>query len=169
MFNLIPLPYRILGAAALVALLFFSGVGFGYKWHKSASDAATIAAMEEAGKRYRAEVERGNALSGRLARAESAIQIKTVEVIKYVPKVTTGGPCLNTATVRLLQPGAAPGLRPYSGELAPEDAAPAASDTDIAHWIAGANLGYETCAERLNTLIDSGPGRCSITEQGESP
>lgn len=156
MFSLIPLPYKLLGTAILAALIFLSGVTGGYKWHKAKTDAAMIAAITEANQRFFAEVERGDALSDRLAQAESATQTQTIEVIKYVPKVTTGAPCLSAGAVGLLNGTGYPVKPlPSAGQPAAEATAPlAASDRDVAYWIADANRRYDTCAERLNTLID---------------
>lgn len=104
---------------------------------------------------YHAGVARGSASSGRLAQAETAIQIKTVERIKYVPQVTAGRRCLEPAAVGLLNGSAAPSLPSAAGQPATADAAaPAASDADVAGWIAAAGGQYETCAARLNGLID---------------
>jgi hypothetical protein len=77
-----------------------------------------------------------------------------VEVIKYVPKYTTGRLCLGSDAVRLLQPGDTARIGPTPSKPIAEDANASASDTDIAYWVAGANKDYETCAVRLNTLID---------------
>jgi hypothetical protein len=87
--------------------------------------------------------------------AEGTIITKTVEVIKYVPKVTTGRLCLGSDAVSLLQPGATARINPATRKPVTEDANASASDTDIAYWVAAANKDYETCAERLNTLIDA--------------
>jgi hypothetical protein len=95
-----------------------------------------------------------NALSGRLAVAEGTIITKTVEVIKYVPKYTTGRLCLGSDAVRLLQPGDTARVGSTASKPNAEDANASASDTDIAYWVADANKDYETCATRLNTLID---------------
>jgi hypothetical protein len=95
-----------------------------------------------------------NALSGRLAVAEGTIVTKTVEVVKYVPKYTTGRLCLGSDAVRLLQPGDTARVGPTTSKPNAEDANAAATDTDIAYWVADANKDYETCATRLNTLID---------------
>jgi hypothetical protein len=95
-----------------------------------------------------------NALSGRLAVTEGNIVTKTMEVIKYVPKYTTGRPCLGSDAVRLLQPGSTARVGSTPSKPNAEDAYAASTDTDIAYWVADANNDYETCAIRLNTLID---------------
>lgn len=142
--------------AAILALITALGLGFysGQDWANTkveARRAKELAAQQIAMDKQRAHAD---ALSNALSIAEGRIITQTVEVIKYVPKVTTGAPCLNAATVSLLQPGANPGLHPPPGALTPEGAAPASSDTDIAGWIATANQHYETCAVRLNALVD---------------
>lgn len=142
--------------AALVAALaaFFTGVYAGYDYCHTKAEAQRMQDLADYNTSLQEQITLGNTLADKLAKAEGRITVKTMEVIKYVPQVTTGNPCLNTATVGLLQPGANPGIRPPSSELTPEGAAPASSDTDIAYWIAEANQHYETCAVRLNTLID---------------
>lgn len=105
---------------------------------------------------------RGDILADNLAKAEAKIVTRTVEVIKYVPKYTTGAPCLSAAAVDGLQPGGGQGLRQPAGKPDAEDAVATAADqperyatdTDIAYWIAEANQSYETCALRLSGLID---------------
>ncbi|MBZ0105441.1 MAG: hypothetical protein K8H84_07390 [Sulfuricella denitrificans] len=140
----------ILSLVAALGLGFYSGQDWSNTKHE-AQRAKDLAAQQIAMEKQRAHADE---LSNALSIAEGRIITQTVEVIKYVPKVTTGQPCLNRATVSLLQPGTDPGLRPPTGALTPEGAAPASSDTDIAGWIATANQHYETCAVRLNALID---------------
>jgi hypothetical protein len=154
MLSLIPLPYRILIAAAAAAIIF----GFGYLQGEAHAQAKTDAAQVAADKAHAANVTKyvalNNALSSRLAVAEGTIVTKTVEVIKYVPKYTTGRLCLGSDAVRLLQPGDTTRISPTPSKPNAEDANASASDTDIAYWVADANKDYETCAVRLNTLID---------------
>lgn len=141
---------------ALAVSLGSMGFGFynGYSWASTKADAERAQVYNAHQEQLDIQRKLADDLAGKLAKAEGRITVKTVEVIKYVPQVTTGNPCLNTATVGLLQPGANPGIRPPPGELTPEGAASASSDTDIAYWIAEANQHYETCAARLNALID---------------
>lgn len=149
-----------LAEKALAVALFLSlcaGGGFfaGYRAASNKSAARQLVAERAASARYQAEVARGNALSARLARAETAVQIKTVERIKYVPQVTTGRRCLDPDAVRLLNGAGIPRLSQAARQPAAESpAAPAASDADVAGWIASAHGQYETCAARLNGLID---------------
>lgn len=155
MLNLIPLPYRILLLVAFAAAIF----GIGFSAGGSHNQAKTDAAKLKLDKVYAAEAKKQvaivNALSGRLAAAEGTIVTKTVEVIKYVPKFTTGRLCLDAGAVSLLQPGSVARINPAPRKPTSEDASPSASDTDIAYWVATANKEYETCAERLSTLIDA--------------
>jgi hypothetical protein len=133
--------------------------GFGYLQGEARVQAKADAAQVVADKAHAANVTKyvalNNALSGRLAVAEGTIITKTVEVIKYVPKVTTGRLCLGPDAVSLLQPGTTARINPATRKPATEGANASASDTDIAYWVADANKEYETCAERLNTLIDA--------------
>lgn len=147
--------------AALVMLLVLVGYGgsFYYAGDKHAADACKAAQLDQdraVVAAYRAAVARGNAASAQLAQAETAIQTQTAERIKHVPQVTAGRRCLEPAAVRLLNvAAAAPGLPAAAGQpVAADAAAPAASDTDVAGWIAAAGGQYETCAARLNGLID---------------
>jgi hypothetical protein len=164
MLTMIPLPYRMLGALLLALSLFASGVWYGTSSTNDRRDAKNMIAERAAAKKHQEEVARGNALSAQLATAESTIQIKTIERIKYVPKVTTGQPCLGPAAVDLIN-----GVRDMpngtttgggAGESTPESSRTlAASDADIATWAVEAGQYYDTCATRLNTLIDFENGR----------
>lgn len=168
MINLIPLPYRILGALLLALGLSATGFGAGVKTANDRHAAQQLAAERLAADRYRAEVARGNDLSARLAAAESNIQIKTVERIKYVPQVTTGRDCLSADAVRLLNNTGYPNLSETAGQPAPADAAaPPATDADVETWAIDAVAQYATCAERLNLLIDFEVGRLSQENQPE--
>lgn len=154
MFSFIPLPYRVV--ALFVAVMAFAS-GMFYLGHRQASlvyAAQRSKEQAEYQKAYEKQVSLSNELSGKLAKAEGAIVTKTVEVIKYVDKVTDGHKCLDASAVGLLQPGSnqtegAPASKPSA-----EGSSPSASDRDVYLWIAGANQQYETCAVRLNSLID---------------
>jgi len=100
---------------------------------------------------------RGDALQARLAAEETNRQTQAQEHAREIKRLTTGRPCLNAGTVRLLnesagRPGAASVPAP-AGWIAAADAA-AASDTDIAGWIDNAQRQYDTCRSRLDALID---------------
>lgn len=148
-------PYRMWLMLAAVVALFGGGVWSGHHWATTKADAARAVAADLAVQRIRAEMQRADALAARLAAAESKIVIKTVEVIRHVPTVTTGRLCLDAAAVSLLQPGAAWGPYQSAGQPAGQGSAhAAASDRDVAYWAAEANRQYETCAARINALID---------------
>lgn len=153
--GLIPAPYRLLAALLLALALFGGGVYSGYRWAATQAEASSAAAAKEHLRQINAELARNHQLAGQLAAAESRIVIKTVEVIRHVPSVTTGRLCLDAAAVSLLQPGAAWGPYQSAGQPAAKGAAhAAASDRDVAYWAAEANRQYETCAARINALID---------------
>lgn len=159
MLALIPLPYRILGALLLALSMFASGVWYGTTTTNDSRDADELTAERAATKKYKEQVDRGNDLSAKLSVAESTIQIKTSERIKHVPQVTTGKPCLSPAAVDLVngvsRPAASPALSGSTGQsFAESSRALAASDADIATWAVEAGQYYDTCAARLNTLID---------------
>lgn len=152
MMKLIPWGWRWVILAALSAALWGHGYTTGLTRESDRRDAQDLARLKTA-------VNLGNRLSGKLAQAETTIQIKTVERIKYVPQVTAGKPCLSAAAVSLLN-GDDIHLLPATGQPAATDAgALAASDTDVEEWGVVANGQYETCAARLNTLIDYVEGK----------
>lgn len=100
---------------------------------------------------------RGNALEARLAAEETNRQTQAQEHAREIKRLTTGRPCLNAGTVRLLNEPAiglqAPALpAPASGAAAAD--APASSDTDVAGWIDDARRQYDACQGRLDALID---------------
>jgi hypothetical protein len=144
----------LLGAALVFAMV--GGFWSGHDWAQTKAESQRMQDLVDYNAALHRELARGNELSDKLAKAESRITIKNVEVIKYVPTVTTGlVPCLGPAAISLLQPGSDQGLRPPAGEPATEGAgALAASDRDVAYFIASANQQYDTCAVRLNTLVD---------------
>lgn len=160
MLSLIPLPYRILGALLIVLALFAAGFGYGVKVTKGRHAAEQIAAERLATLKYRAEVERGNDLSARLAAAEAITHEKTIERIKHVKNVTTGRDCLSADAVSLLNSSGKLTLRETARQPPAENAgAPAATDTDVEAWAIEASGQYETCAWRINALIDFEVGR----------
>lgn len=110
---------------------------------------------------FQKAVTRANDLSKLLAERETEIVYRTKEVIKHVPQVTTGRPCLNPAAVRMLNARpSSPAVPEATGKPITEDAPPlAASDSDVAYYIADAAGQYETCAARLNALIDFETGK----------
>lgn len=152
---MMPLPYRILAVVFLAMALAAGSFGYGLKVGRDRAAAQQLAAERLAADQYRAEITRGNTLSAKLAVAESNIQIKTVERIKYVPQVTTGRECLSAGAVGLLNGSGKPTLRETTRQPAPTDAGElAATDTDVEDWAINASGRYETCATRLNELID---------------
>lgn len=167
MLNLIPLPYRILAAVLVALALFGGGIGVGHRWAANAAEADRAKEAKAALVKLNEQIARGNSLSDRLSKAESVVVTKTVEVIKHVPIVTTGRLCLGADAVSLLQPATdtagTPPASPPVAESPPTLAASdrdvagtggAASDRDVAMWIAIANQQYEVAAARLNALIE---------------
>lgn len=159
-------PQIILAAVLSIGLAFGSGMYAGYDWATTKAEAQRAIDMDMANAALEKQRALANDLSFALSIAEGRIITKTVEVIKYVPKVTTGAPCLNAATVSLLQPGSNTAGNQPTGASTPEGAAPASSDTDVAFWIASANQLYETCAVRLNSLIEFEMQRSPIQASG---
>ncbi|MCK9386128.1 MAG: hypothetical protein M0Q15_16075 [Nevskia sp.] len=147
-------PYRFWIMLACVAALFGGGVYSGHRIATTQADAARTRSADAYLKRLAAETRRADSLAAQLVAAEGRIVTKTVKVIRYVPSVTAGTPCLSGAAVGLLQPGSDWGLVETPGQPAGESPAHlAASDRDVAYWIADANRLYETCAERMNALV----------------
>ncbi len=100
---------------------------------------------------------RGDALQARLAAEETNRQTQAQEHAREIKRLTTGRPCLNAGTVRLLNEPAI-GLRastlPTTASGAAAADAAAASDTDVAGWIDDAQRQYDACRDRLGALID---------------
>jgi|WetSurMetagenome_2_1015567.scaffolds.fasta_scaffold205328_3 hypothetical protein len=155
MFDLIPFPYRVLIAVLLGLTLAGSGFMAGHTVATNAAEAQRAKEANAALVKLNEQIALGNTLSNRLAQAQGAAIVKTVEVIKHVPQVTTGRLCLDTGALGLLQPGGAPGTHEASSTSAAENtSALAASDRDVAYWVAEANQQYDTCSLRLNALVD---------------
>ncbi len=155
---------------ATVTALVGGGVGYGlgHRLAKADGDAALAKlqrdhatretkAAEAALLRLQEAQARGDALEARLAAEEASRQTQAQEHAREIKRLTTGRPCLNAGTVRLLNEPAI-GLRtpvlpaPASGAAA--ESAPAASDTDVAGWIDNARHQYDACRDRLDALID---------------
>ena len=105
---------------------------------------------------YQKAIERGNEYAKQLVLRETEIVYRTKEIIRNVPQVTTGKPCLNRAALRMLNSRPSnPAVPEATSKPITEDAtALAATDSDVAYWVADANGQYETCAARINALID---------------
>lgn len=155
---------------AAVSALVAGGAGYalGHRLAKADGDAALAKlqrdhatletkAAETALARLQEAQARGDALEERLAAEESSRQTQAQEHAREIKRLTTGRPCLNAGTVRLLnesagRPDAASVPAPAGGTAAAD--APAASDTDVAGWIDNARRQYGTCRSRLDALID---------------
>lgn len=157
--SLISTPYRLLAAIAFVAAFVVAVYAYayhaGFKRAEDACSAEKLAAERQYQANYRMEVERGDILAKQLAERHTEIVYKTREVIKHVPIVTTGRPCLSSSAVSLLNDRTNPTSVPETtGNDATESSADAATDSDVAYWAAEAISQYESAAARLNTLID---------------
>jgi hypothetical protein len=163
MLGLIPLPYKILAGLLILLAIVTIAEYDGYKRSDAKWTAKTLAAERAAQIAYQAEVKRGNDLSARLAQAENNVQVNTVEKIRYVTKVTTGKPCLNADAVALINrvsdlPNGHTESN-ASGKPVAESAGSSATDANITEWAIIAHGYYDTCALRLNTLIDFETGQ----------
>ena len=157
--NLIPAPYRLIVTLGFVVA--FLGSFYAYAQHRqfkadqAVSTAEKLAAVQKYQAEYQKAVERANILAQKLATRETEIVYRTKEVIKNVPKVTTGKPCLNSAAVRMLNHRGDSTVPETTGKPATESTNDAAAtDTDTAYWIADAISQYEIAAARLNALVD---------------
>lgn len=141
---------------ALAVLLGSMGLGFynGQEWANTKHEAQRAKDQDAYAMQLKQQMARAEVLSDKLAKAESRVITKTIEVIKHVKSVTTGRDCLGPAAVSLLQPGNSQGLRQPTGEPDAESPGASATDTDIGYWIAEANQQYDTCAARQHALID---------------
>lgn len=128
-------------------------------------------AERQAKEELQAAQARGNALSRTLLQQqEQIIQLKS-EKLHALSQATTGRPCLNGPTLRLLDqaPGLdVRGLPPATGRTLATGGAIAApggddpvttdaaysSDTQTARWIAEAAARFEVCRARLDALIE---------------
>lgn len=154
------------GVSALAA----GGAGYalGHRLAKADGDAAVAKlqrdhanreteAAEAALARLQQAQARSDALQARLAAEETNRQTQAQEHAREIKRLTTGRPCLNAGTVRLLnEPTGHSGIAtvPATTSGATTADAPAASDTDVAGWIDNARLQYDACRGRLDALID---------------
>lgn len=153
---MIPPPYRIAISMMAAIALFLSGLGIGIKWESGRNAEALLQAQQGFEIKYRKEVDHGNTLAAQVEEAKRNIQIRTVEVVKRIPDVTAGRPCLGPDAISLLNGTGKPTLRETARQPAGESAGTlAASDRDVAGWIATANDQYDQCAAQLNGLIDA--------------
>ena len=147
-------PYIILASVAAAAVLSAGSFYAGHDWATTKAEAARAKQAEAHIQQINQAITHGNELTKKLAAAESKVITRTIEVIKNVPQVTTGRLCLDSAAVGLLN---STEWGPYQTPGKPADKSPApsaASDRDIAYWIAESQRLYEICAGRLNGLVD---------------
>ena len=156
---------RALAAQVLIALLLASlAAGGGWligrdqvqkKW-----DLAEARAMSAAEKSLRESLEeavrKGEILSTQLVDAEQTINTLTLEKTHALQKTTTGRPCFNAATVRVLNrpSGTAASVLPAAPGTSDAAGGAVATDTDVAGWITLAQGRFETCRARLDALIE---------------
>lgn len=131
-------------------------------------------AERQAKEKLQAAQVRGDDLSGKLLKQQDQIIQLKAEVSHAIESATSGRPCFNGPTLRLLDqaPGlsirrlppstrsaaAAGGTAATTGGDKPsaesaDAAATYSSDTQVALWIVDATSRYETCRARLDALI----------------
>ena len=149
-------PWVILGIVAALAASHGYAIYYGKSLERGKAAKVRLAAERKYQADYQKSIARGNDYAKQLAERETVIVYRTKEVIRNVPQVTTGKPCLSDAALRMLnyRPGNAAVPEAPSKPIAEDATALAATDTDVAYFISDANGQYETCAARLNTLID---------------
>lgn len=154
---------KIAIAAALMAIVVTAAVlvhnkiyNEGFAAHKKLADAQKAKEILAATVARDKALARSAELSAKLLAQEGKVVYVTKEVIKYVPQFTTGKPCLSADAVSMLNNRADDNPETETrSEPAPQgSAAPSATDTDVAYWVAEANGLYSTCAARLNALIE---------------
>lgn len=160
---------------ALPALLLAMAIGAGAYWagdhnRNNAWLASQTETAREAGEALKVAQARGDRLSDALLNSEHQISQLRTEVHLALNKTTTGRPCLNGPTLRLLNqaPGLAVSRLPTTtGGTAAEGATVAtdpgnttggdtqySTDTQVARWVADAGAAYRVCSARLDALID---------------
>jgi len=168
----IPLSWLVtpLLALAMAAGGYWSGYRAGDHNRDNAWLALQAQAQAQAHADLQAALARGDRLSNTLLTAEHQISQLRTEVHHALNKTTSGRPCLNGPTVRLLNQAsglAASKLPAATGSAAaggatvatdPGDSAPDdaqySTDTQVASWIADAGAAHGVCRARLDALID---------------
>jgi prophage endopeptidase len=115
---------------------------------------AQTAALRAAQRRIAIAEQHGRELQTALD-AKTDLYLKTYEEKRHaINLLTERRPCLNAATVSLLNDHSAPATNlptPTTGATTPSSAI--ATDTDVAGWIASTQQQYDTCRARLDALI----------------
>lgn len=161
MLGLIPWWWRWAALVMLVLAVWGHGYTTGLTRESDRRDAQDLARLKTA-------VNLGNRLSGQLAGKQAATNAKTLEVMRNVPKVTTGRPCLGASAVSLLNDAPDSHLPTPAGKPADPPKAVAATDRDVAGWVAGAKGQYKLVADQLDALIDYVEGKNSNPEETET-
>lgn len=133
--------------------------------------AAWAEAERSARERLQSAQAHGDRLTTQLHQANAAALRLQENVDAALARVTAGRPCLREPALRLLH--AAPGLAvaglPAATGRAAADDAPAATDTDLAHWIARAGRQYEECRARLGALVQWHHPEIAVTGPQPTP
>lgn len=166
--------------SAVPAVLLAIAIGASAYWagdnnRNNAWLASQAQTAREASATLSAAQARGDRLSKALLHSEHQISQLRTEVHHALNKTTTGSPCLNGATLRLLNqapglavsgvPWTASGAAAAGGSFAADTgdnttphsawySTTYSTDTQIASWIADAGSAYRICKARLDTLID---------------
>lgn len=164
--------YRVMAWAPLLALVAGLAAGAWLGWsqgraplqvqlaqlHQAHAETARLQALASARALQAAHL-LGNQLTHRLAASERQRHQLTQEKTHAIQQVTTGRTCLDGAALSVLH--GAPGLSvQHADQLPPAPSGPAAAhapvatDTGVANWAIAVGSQYQTCADRIQALID---------------
>lgn len=110
---------------------------------------------EQVAEAFVIQVEYGNKKAAEVEEQKEASSKILIEVLKNVPKVTTGRECLSADAVRLLNESIKKtGMSTNTSKPTEESTGGVATDTDLVGWIASAQDQYRKCASSNNGKID---------------
>lgn len=157
-----------------VVFAFVVGFGVAWDWQGARADARVMDLQRQAAVRQaeeaaasaaalRRERDRTDQITRAAGQREAALDTKLQETQRALKTATTGRPCLGGAALRVLDQST--GLRPppgsalasvldrgYAGAAADPSGEEAASDTDVAEWIATSGRYYERCRARIHDI-----------------
>lgn len=143
----------ILAQIAIAFLIFAAGTATGIRWHVGQDAIAENAAREQRDAFARSQRRFNDDQAGRHAGELATLNTKLGDARAQLAKLS-GRTCLDAGTVGVLnatgvqQPGAA------AGQPADAASAPAASDRDVAEYIATCRTRYGEVSEQLNRILD---------------
>lgn len=147
----------ILAGGVLVALI--SAYTYGFTSGRTSRDnevkVENAKYVEQVAEAFKTQAEYGNQKAAEVQEVERASTAVLMEVLTNVPKVTSDRPCLSASAVGLLnRTSKSTGLPTSTPSITAEGSTNAATDTDVAQWIAKAKEQYERCAANNNGIVD---------------